>query len=102
MPYPPASIQNIQLELQPFIHGNIKRQTVAVYINNRLLTTYELDGNKVITIPIPISIPHKANSEEFLDIRLDIPTAVSPKSIGMGDDERKLGVGVIKITNQYR
>lgn len=94
LPLPPASIRTINLELNPFISDKTKSQTVILFVNNSKVASVPLKQRKIISI----SVPKKAGEEGFLEIRLQIPTAASPKSLGLGGDDRSLGVGLIKLS----
>ena len=48
-------------------------------------------GEKLITLPIPAESVLKKN----VVIKLDLPNRLRPKDIGIGDDTRELGVGLI-------
>lgn len=37
------------------------------------------------------------NCSEDYSIKIDVPTPISPKELGIGDDDRKIGIGIEKI-----
>ena len=69
-------------------------QKIAIYANDVLLEEYTFKGSENRSIIIPKS----AVTDDELTIRMELPTAVSPKELGNGTDSRKLALGVRNIS----
>ena len=84
--------QKIVIESQAFIAGAQTNQVVEIWINGVKQTQNILTqrfGNQ-IEIPLPASII----KSEILRIDFVFPSAISPKALGIGIDERPLAIGL--------
>lgn len=85
----------IRLVVTPFLYDDrILQQQLYVYINGLLAGYAALTGHETLEFPIP----RGATSTRGSRVCLVIPTAVSPKSLGISADLRQLGVAVTSVT----
>ena len=93
----PIARDTISLEINatPFTpEGNISLQQVFVYLNGLFQGFCALEKHETRSIPIVRSaLTTRASRLTFV-----IPTAASPKSIGVGDDIRELGLALNSLT----
>ena len=92
LPLPAQTPKKLIIDAQAFIGGSQTSQDVEILVNEVPQVKATLDkrfGNE-IEVPLPASV---LNSEK---LKLDFLflTAVSPKSLGIGIDERPLGIGL--------
>ena len=87
----PLFQRNIALKIaaSPFlVPDTLRSQQVFVFINSLFVGCISLDGfatNEFRLARLPIS-------EQEIHLALAIPTAISPKKLGIGNDMRKLGI----------
>lgn len=91
IPYPENVIpKSLTLTMKALISKTQSSQRVEIWINNQLQQTATLnksDGN-VVFISLPIS------ARNFALIDLHFPDAISPQELGIGNDTRKLAIGL--------
>ncbi|WP_296969899.1 DUF6311 domain-containing protein [Polynucleobacter sp.] len=95
LPLPAKNPQKLIIETQVFIGGAQKAQEVEVWVNGVLqkkATLTERFGNEIV-VPLPSVV---ANSKQ-LKLDFVFPTAISPKALGIGIDERPLALGLEAI-----
>ena len=81
----------LQLVLE---HGTYaKAQTVEILVNDRLIETYTADGPTRHTVLIPAD----AVTGTELRLRLHLPDALSPASLGKSGDSRLLALSMRSI-----
>lgn len=85
----------LRIKFCPMIIEGRNRQRIAVTINGHTLANWQCDKN--IGREESIVIPAKLISESFLEVRFDLPDAVTPRDLGIGDDNRKLGIALYNI-----
>jgi hypothetical protein len=82
----------LALDLRSFVNSKQPSQTVEISINGepqKKLTLNRFEGNLV-----KVALPPSAYGKEWIEIGLKIPTATSPKALGIAPDDRALGVGL--------
>ena len=92
IPYPKdSSPQSLSLNLRAFISPTHPIQKIEVWVNGRLQKIYNLSQpvNNKVNIPLLLD---RARDYVLIDLRL--PNSISPKELGMGDDTRKLAIGL--------
>jgi hypothetical protein len=94
LPFAPSNLRFVNLELRPFISEKVKNQPIIISVNGSKVNSISLGEQRTIKVPIPA----KQNAEGFWEISIEIPRATSPKSIGLSDDDRPLGLGIIKAS----
>jgi hypothetical protein len=85
-----------RIKLAPFLPSGQPRQRVAFSVNGGPPVRYEFTksmDSTVLELPLPKMIPG-----EQMVFTLDIPDAVSPQELKIGDDGRRLGLAVRTIT----
>ncbi len=89
----PEKDLRLKVHMFPLIGGEIKSQPVDVYINGDYIGGWDVthDGEYILTLPREII------KEQILKIKIDIPKAISPMSLKIGDDQRILGIAVKEI-----
>ena len=86
----------LDLMLRPFISSVLPVQKIEFWVNGQLLKTESLnfpEAKKVI-----LDIPALLNKQDILKINLRLPDAMSPKALGLGNDTRRLAVGIESAT----
>jgi hypothetical protein len=92
LPLPASVPKKLVIDTQAFIGGAQSSQDVEIWINGAPQTKVTLNkrfGNE-IEVPLPAAV---LNSER-LKVDFVFPTAVSPKTLGIGIDERPLAIGL--------
>ena len=96
IPLPNDKPSSISLEIKGLLNGNHPLQTFTITTNDGRKLNFSLSDQSISKIQIPI--PIKALKDRFLLLNFSLPNAISPKSIGMGSDERSLAIGLIGYT----
>ena len=89
---PSGKPKTLTLDLRAFINPQHPSQEVNISINGvpqKTVTLNKLDNNQ-----IELAIPVSAYGKEWINLGFSLPQAISPKELGMGDDGRKLGIGL--------
>lgn len=95
LPIPSPLVKSVKLSLRAFVNGAIPEQVVHVYSEGLPLGNFSLtkfDGNT-----IEVKIPDIAKQQGYLLLNLELPNAASPASVGIGDDSRELGIGIVAV-----
>lgn len=90
----------LSFEARAFLTSNHPRQRVRVTVNGVEAGHYTAvypDGHLRIDVPLPRDLLTQAGR---VTIDFDLPDAVSPKAVGMNNDARVLGIGLISATTQ--
>ena len=74
-----------------YTHDTFSQQNVRVYAGDTFLLEYDASGETKKTISIPST---SVQENGFLTIRFELPDAVSPQSLGLGEDTRLLAIGL--------
>jgi hypothetical protein len=91
---PPALPLNLTLTMAPFLHGaRVVSQEATIHVNG-LLLGHCLASNVLET---GIEVEPAVLQGGMARLRLLTPTAVRPRSVGAGSDERLLGFRLIQI-----
>jgi hypothetical protein len=95
-----AQGSELQLRVGAFVPPQHPRQRVTVSLNGRRLGTIELTSAQVADGPATIRLPVPADAGSCGDelfLQLDLPDAQSPKSLGLSEDFRRLGVAMVEL-----
>lgn len=92
LPMPNIRPNSIEFTGNAFVSPAHPKQTVEIFIDERLEKIVELASDKNNTFAIPI--PTSAARNSIVSIKFHFRDAVSPKELGLGDDERKLAFGI--------
>jgi hypothetical protein len=92
LPKPESNAKSLVLEVRALVSNKYPEQLVNVMMNGKLRVSSVLnkeDGNQIL-------IPLEAGdlSGERLVIEVQLPSLVSPASLGMGNDDRQLAIGL--------
>jgi hypothetical protein len=90
----------LHLKLGAFVPPQHPRQRVTVSLNGRRLDTIELTAAQVADGPTTIRVPIPADTGSCGDelfLQLDLPDAESPKTLGLSEDFRRLGVAMVEL-----
>lgn len=85
----------ITFTLQAFVNGKHPEQKIEFTTdgqNFKSLTLSQFSGNQ---IDVPVTAAMRADGYALVEFKLLNP--VSPKSLGLGDDSRELGIGLTKV-----
>jgi len=98
LPMPESGAKSITFNVNAFVTPNHPKQDVHVMINGRLQGKASLNQFEDNTFSIPL--PQIENKSIPINIDFEFPNAISPKSLKIGDDDRKLGIGLKTATFQ--
>jgi hypothetical protein len=95
-PVAKAGIQLIFVaRLRAFVNPRHVRQHVDVLVNGRFVDQWIFDGaedtDRMVRLPSDVSY-----YPETIEITFIIPTARSPAELGLSDDSRRLGIGLVR------
>jgi hypothetical protein len=89
-------ITGLLIEVNPFLsEGAVGGQSVATYVNGRRLASHFFREAYGL---IDLEFEQPLHSDRPLNIQFDFLNAVSPKSVGVSEDNRMLAVQVLSIT----
>ena len=84
----------IQIEASPFLVPNaVSAQKVFIFLGGLFVGYYTLTGHTTRTFPVSRSVV----SGRAARLSLVIPTAASPKELGLSEDLRELGIYLTSI-----
>lgn len=94
---PATNPLTLKMKLAGFVRDpEFPSQPVEVYANDEKIADWNVRGDQAeYTAPIPPAI---SKSGGLLTITLKIPKAVSPKSLGLSNDARLLGLACIEVS----
>ena len=95
---PKNPIQSLDLNMRAFVSPKLPTQDIIITLNNEKPIQFKL--NKFDQNTLKLIIPASAINLGTLKIKFEIPKAESPKSLGISDDDRSLGIGLISATFQ--
>jgi hypothetical protein len=92
---PPGTPKTITLDLRAFVGPKHHKQSLEVAISGQPSKAFTLSQFEQNTIKL--AIPASAYDKEFLVLDFKMTDPASPKDLGMGEDTRKLGVGIKRV-----
>lgn len=98
LPIPEDGAKSITFSTNAFVSPTHPKQEVLVSINGRPQGKAILNQFEGSTFSIPL--PQIENKTMPITIEFEFPNAKSPKSLKLGDDDRKLGIGLKTATFQ--
>jgi hypothetical protein len=93
LPMPAGKPKSLKLQARAFVHGKHPKQDVEIFINGVLqkkASLVEFESNQ-IDIPLPTSLLR----QDYFKLELKMLNPASPRALGIGEDDRQLGLGVI-------
>lgn len=92
LPMPQRQPNQLIFNVRPFISEVQPGQDVKIWINQQLAGTYRLSTpNSQITIPLT----EKMRERNYMEVLFQFTTSNSPKQLGLGEDERRLAIGLV-------
>jgi hypothetical protein len=92
---PPGTPKTITLDLRAFVEPKHPKQSLEVAISGQPSKAFALSQFEQNTIKL--AIPASAYDKEFLVLDFKMTDPASPKDLGIGEDTRKLGVGIKRV-----
>jgi hypothetical protein len=89
---PSGKPHTLTLDMRAFINPQHPKQQVNISINGvpqKSATLSKADNNS-----IELAIPPNSYGKEWINLSFSLPLAISPKELGMGEDTRKLAIGL--------
>lgn len=96
----PPQARSIVIDALAFVLPMHAAQTVVFSINGVPALTTRLttiQGNR-IEIPINAAVREAGASDGLMRIHVQLPDAISPKQLGLGEDQRVMGLGMKSLT----
>lgn len=90
---PKINPKSLTLNLRAFISGAIPYQPIKISSEELILGNFSL--SKFENNVIELTIPNSAIKQGYISLEFKIPSAASPSSIGMAEDDRVLGIGIV-------
>ena len=87
--------KSIIISLQAFVNGKHPEQKIEYTIDGQSFKSISFNQFAGNQLEIPINASMRDDGYALLEFKLLNP--VSPKSLGMGDDTRELGIGITKL-----
>jgi hypothetical protein len=87
--------QSVALTFKAFASNNEKMQIVDFTSDGSNYQRIELDKSSLNQVTVQINSKMKSDGYALLEFKILKP--ISPKSLGIGDDDRQLGIGLTKI-----
>jgi hypothetical protein len=98
----PAEVVRLSLEARAFPHQPNNRQKINVVVNGVRLAVLEPNPEGVLRSSA-LDIPAKvASAAKPMRIVFEIARPSSPKDLNVGQDTRKLGIGLTGLSVEYR
>ena len=95
VPLPNQNFKVIELSMQAFVNGNHPLQKIDLTTDGKNYQQIQFNQFSDNKIKIPIDAQMRADGYALVEFKLLNP--VSPKSLGLGDDSRELGIGLTKL-----
>ena len=84
----------VRLELTPFAPPN-HPQRVALFADGQSVGEWRFDAHKEETLLI--DLPSETARKGYVILKFSLPDAVSPAALGLSEDTRRLGVGLVSL-----
>lgn len=92
---PPDAALRFHIGATPFIQpGHVDRQQFFVFINGIYVGFRTL----IVAEKVELVLPRTVLSPRGFRVEIVIPTALSPKSLGISNDIRKLGIAISEVS----
>jgi len=93
MPIPTGQFKTLRLTLKALISKDYPSQNIMISVDGQSAHPFNLESEINL---IDISLLDR--DRKYVSLEFFLPTAISPKKIGLGSDTRKLAIGLIEIT----
>ena len=92
LPLPQQTPNQLIFNVRPFISEVQPSQDMKIWINQQLAGTYRLSTpDSQIIIPLTA----KMRERNYVEVLFQFTTSNSPKQLGLGEDERRLAIGLV-------
>ena len=98
LPLPIKNPRVLNLELRAFVVPQHAKQNIEIFIDNLLVKKASLESFEGNLISLPLS--SLTSGQDFIRVHIKLLNPASPKSVGIGEDDRKLGIGMVKAIFQ--
>lgn len=96
---PSADVSAVSLETNTFLTQAHPRQAMEIRINDiQVLGASLTTASNTFDITLPAEVRASIAREGFMRLKFNLPLAISPRELGMGDDERELAIGLLGLT----
>jgi len=93
IPLPSGKPRSLTLQLRAFVNEKHPNQLFEILINGVVVKKVSLDKFEENSVDIPL--PQSVLNEQFFRLQFRLLNPASPKSLGISDDDRQLGIGLI-------
>ena len=95
----PSNQLKVRIKAAPFIGGSVNSQKVTLTFNGERLKEFELAAGPPQEIEVTIPATNMGTDNV---LKFQLPNAASPRSLGLSDDDRLLGLRVewVEFSNQ--
>lgn len=86
----------LQLELRALLSPKHPKQSMTILVDGypTIVTALAKGDQNKIDIPLKYLAP----KQEYVTLEFQLPDAITPKAIGLGDDSRQLAIGIVSAT----
>lgn len=95
LPFPPNQLKKISLKLQAYIPKNGYSQVFIFKLNDKVIGSYHETSSEPKWIEL--EIPLNYSEIPYSRLAIDIPNAITPKSLSISEDWRMLGIGLLEM-----
>jgi hypothetical protein len=92
LPVPNNKPSQLVLNVRPFVSAVHPSQNLKIWINQQLAGTYQLSAPDS---QVNIHLTEKMRERNYLEVLFQFDTYSSPKQLGLGEDERRLAIGLV-------
>jgi hypothetical protein len=92
LPIPKDRPRELVVDVRALVNTSKRAQRVKIYINGQPSESAVLTQSNSNQIHIPLN--NQLLSGDSLEVVFELPDAHSPKSVGIGDDDRQLAIGI--------
>ncbi|SEM39100.1 hypothetical protein SAMN04487857_101518 [Pseudomonas sp. ok272] len=97
---PTSQVHSLLLEASPWLAPTLTHQDVAIRVNDVAVFTTRLTQAQpnMIDIALPAEVRELVAQQGMLRIQFHLPNAASPQALGVSEDGRELGIGILALT----
>ena len=92
LPLPENGAELLKIKFRALVSQSDPSQIIEIWVNNKFQTSHKFTGDQEASIDLDL----KDELRNYVAIEFRTPNAKSPKNIGVGSDERVLGVGLVQ------
>lgn len=93
LPLPDQRAQFLNLKVRALVNGNHPSQNIDILINGKTRTKVQLEQFDKNEVQIPLKLSDWTSQPLHIELQFQNPT--SPKSLGMGSDDRLMSIGLV-------